>query len=130
MPKPRKIPAKPPEVDLDAISESLTDDQLKKLLSMRLRLIKEEMILDLILDMKRTLKEGVEIVFNGEIMDGRRRLSPGEQDRYRRTLASFNPSDIATFLKDADKSAAEGLAADSNMDLDELSTLTRSPPTR
>jgi len=124
--KTKKPPAEP---DLDAIAEALTDDQLKKLLSMRLRLIKEEMVFGLILHMRETLNTGVQIVFNGQIMEERRRLSPGEEDRVRRALSQFNPADIGSFLKDADKSAADGLAS-GDMDLDELSAATASKPER
>lgn len=116
---------KPPQpIDLDALALQLSDDDVKYLLSVKGRLIKERMALGVLRAMEDCLdpKIGVDVTFNGEVT-GHRRASPGEVFRIQQSLAKFNPADFNSILQNADTTAAGNMAAKMD-DLDELSRAT------
>ncbi len=124
MPKPKKPPAQPEKLDLDALALQLSVDDVKYLLSVKGRLIKERMALGVLRAMEDCLdpKIGVDVTFNGEVT-GHRRASPGEVFRIQQALAKFDPADFNSILQNADTTAAGNMAAKMD-DLDELSRAT------
>ena len=114
----------PEKIDLDALATQLTDDDVKYILSVKGRLIKERSALKIILAMEDCLdpKIGVDVTFNGEVT-GHRRASPGEIFRIQQAFAKFNPADFNTIFTNADTTAAGNMAAGMD-DLDALSRAT------
>lgn len=116
---------KPPQpIDLDALALQLTDDDMKYLLSLKGRLIKERASLKYILALEACMDPaiGVDVTFNGEVTS-HRRPSPGELFRIQQAFAKFNPADFNSVFQNADTTAAGNMAAGMD-DLDALSRAT------
>jgi len=123
---------KPPApIDLDSLAATLTDDDVRYLLSVKGRLLKERCAFKVLSAMEDCLdpKIGVDVTYNGEVT-GHRRASPGEVFRIQQALAKFNPADINTILTNADTTAAGNMAAAGDLDLDALSAATGGGPER
>lgn len=117
----KKPPQKP---DLDALALSLTEDDVRYLLSVKGRMMKERCAFKVFRAMEDCLDPaiGVDVTFNGEVT-GHRRASPGEVFRIQQALAKFDPADFNTLLQNPDTTAAGNMAASMD-DLDELSRAT------
>lgn len=113
---------KPAPIDLDALHEQLTDKDITYLLSLRRAMTKDRMGWALMKAMESALVDGVDVVHMGEVT-AKKRPTPGELFRIRQALDAFDPSDINTAFKNDNKSIADGLASDPDMDIETLRTL-------
>jgi len=106
-------------LDLDILSEQLTDGDINYLLKLRTKMFKERMAWKILQEMERQFDVGVDIVFNGEVTE-KRRPTPGELFRIRQALDAFNPADINTAFRSDAKTIASELSADPDADIETL----------
>ena len=121
MPKPKK-PATPLLPDLDVLHDQLNDEDISYLLSLRVRLHKQQAEWDMVIEMRRQLKEGVDIVFKGEVT-GTRRPTPGEMFRMRQFVDAFRPADFNAAAANSTQNVARSVATDPDVSIAELRRL-------
>lgn len=108
--------------DLDVLHDRLSDEDISYLLSLRVRLHKQQAEWDMVQEMRRQLKEGIDIVFKGEVT-GTRRPTPGEMFRMRQFVDAFRPADFNAAAKNSTQAQARSLATDPDASIDELRRL-------
>ena len=111
-----------PKPDLDVLHDSLSDEDISYLLSLRVRLRKQEAEWDMVQEMQRQLRTGVDIVFKGEVT-GHRRPTPGEMFRMRQFVDAFRPADFNAAAQHTQANVARPLATDPDAKLSELRKL-------
>lgn len=117
MPKKKVAP-----IELDVLHDRLTDDDISYLLSLRVRLHKQQAEWDMVQEMRRQLKDGVDIVFKGEVT-GQRRPTPGEMFRMRQFVDAFRPADFNAAAQHSEATQARSLATDPDVSIAELRRL-------